>query len=526
MNMMNLENMLKRLFKDKIEAIIFFAVFLAEMTFGLYLVHLWDSTYVLGGVFGGDLIAQLHISRTVVDNGDYSGIQNLGTVWLPLPNLLRVPFIVFDVLYTTGLAGTIVNALLTAGTCVLLYRFMGGRILGIVAIALFLMNVYTLAMGAGPFQMPTAVFFMVLSFCYFKDYWQKDSMTDFVKCSLAVILATLSRYECWPLIVSMVPLFTIREIKNNRVYRLAYAHFPFWGVFAWLFWNLAIFRDPFRWLRGGGGGYASIASRAVAPQIQRVLTYSIPGMFRLSGLLLALLPIPLILILKRRDYRKLGVILVLLAPLILINMASWPGNERVLYAALPGIILAPLYIMRNERKRLKIIVIALMFPTFSFAIPAQYNIFVEAVYVRPSVSYFYFQELALLKTAVGDGSLILTSSGGALSPGRSLSVVYGISPSKIIDEYDWKLFTKMSGEPWLYVNWVIIGSKPSYFEILGIQNEIDVKTFLEAEHSRYGKHFLYLYYYDAQWYDEFVSHYQLVLKTTYFLLYQRTGGQT
>jgi len=517
-------NIVKLLFKDKMETAIFLVAFFIELGFGVYLVYRWGASFVLGGFFGGDLIAQLHISRTVMDNGAYSGLQNLGTVWLPLSNLLRVPFVMFDVLYMTGLAGTIVNAIMTAGTCVLLYRFIGDRPLGVIAAALFLINVYTLALGASAFQMPTAVFFMVLSAYYFRNYWEKDSLTDFVKCSLAVIFATLSRYECWLVMASIIFLFVVRELKNRRIYRLAYVHLPLWGVFAWLFWNLAIFRDPFRWLRGGGSGYLVVASRVIAPQVERVLAYGLPGMFRLSGFLLGMLPILILLMFIRRDYRKFGVILVLVAPLILINLISWPGNERVLYAALPGIILVPLYVVRDSKLQTKIAIILLLLVTFGLAIPTQYNVFTEAVYTRPAIPSPYSEEMVSIEDAIGDGSYILTSASGALSPGRSLSVIYGISPSKIIDEYDWKLFTKVSKEPWLYSEYVIIGKNAYFLEILGIRNESDLKVFLEAEHSRYGNHFLYLYYYDPQWRDEFLSRYELILETAYFQVFKRVGG--
>lgn len=511
-------NVSKSLFNDKNELAIFLVAFFIELGFGIYLVYRWGASFVLGGYFGGDLIAQLHISRTVIDNGDYSGLANLGTVWLPLPNLLRVPFVMFDMLYTTGIAGTIVNAIMTAGTCVLLYRFISNRLLGVIAAALFLINVYTLALGASAFQMPTAVFFMVLSAYYFKSYWEKDSLTDFMKCSLAVIFAALSRYECWLVMASIVFLFVVREMKNKRIHRLAYAHLPLWGVFAWLFWNLAIFRDPFKWLRGGGSGYLAVASRVITPQIERVLAYSLPGMFRLSGFLLLTLPTLIMLVfIRRRDYRKFGVILVLLAPLILINLVSWPGNERVLYAALPGIILVPLYVVRDSKLQTKIAIILLLLVTFGLAIPTQYNVLTEAVYTRPAIPSPYSEEMALLKDAIGDGSYVLTSAAGARDPGRWLSVVHGISPSKLIDEYDYKLFTKASARPWQYCEYVIIGK---------IWNPDDpgVKAGLEGRQSYYGAHFLYLYYYDPTWHEEFVKHYTLVLETDHNLVFQRSDS--
>jgi hypothetical protein len=54
----------------------------------------------------GDAVAHINIARRVFDSKT-PGLLQLGTVWLPLPHLLMVPFLVFDGMWRNGVAGTI-----------------------------------------------------------------------------------------------------------------------------------------------------------------------------------------------------------------------------------------------------------------------------------------------------------------------------------------------------------------------------------------------------------------------------------
>ena len=54
----------------------------------------------------GDAIAHINIARRVFDS-QTPGLLQLGTVWLPLPHLLMLPFLVSDWLWRTGVGGSI-----------------------------------------------------------------------------------------------------------------------------------------------------------------------------------------------------------------------------------------------------------------------------------------------------------------------------------------------------------------------------------------------------------------------------------
>jgi hypothetical protein len=54
----------------------------------------------------GDAVAHINIARRVLDSRE-PGIAQLGTVWLPLPHILQIPFIWMDPLWRSGIAGSI-----------------------------------------------------------------------------------------------------------------------------------------------------------------------------------------------------------------------------------------------------------------------------------------------------------------------------------------------------------------------------------------------------------------------------------
>jgi hypothetical protein len=69
----------------------------------------------------GDAVAHLHIARRVFDSRT-PRFSQLGSVWLPLPHILLVPFVQDYQWWATGLAGVIPSALAYITACTGLYR--------------------------------------------------------------------------------------------------------------------------------------------------------------------------------------------------------------------------------------------------------------------------------------------------------------------------------------------------------------------------------------------------------------------
>src|SRR6202166_5004124 len=76
-----------------------FAACVSFISFAFYLQH--------GGLLlYGDAVAHLNIARRVFDSRT-PGLLQLGTVWLPLPHLLMIPFLLSDWMWKTGVGGSI-----------------------------------------------------------------------------------------------------------------------------------------------------------------------------------------------------------------------------------------------------------------------------------------------------------------------------------------------------------------------------------------------------------------------------------
>jgi 4-amino-4-deoxy-L-arabinose transferase-like glycosyltransferase len=69
----------------------------------------------------GDAIAHLHIARRIFDSRT-PRFSQLGSVWLPLPHILLLPFVQIYSWWATGLAGVIPSALAYIASCYGIYR--------------------------------------------------------------------------------------------------------------------------------------------------------------------------------------------------------------------------------------------------------------------------------------------------------------------------------------------------------------------------------------------------------------------
>lgn len=83
-----------------------------------------------------------------------------------------------------------------------------------------------------------------------------------------------------------------------------------------------------------------------------------------------------------------------------------------------------------------------------------------------------------------------------------------MSPCDILDGYDGSLYIKAMEKPWRYCEFVILvrSSEP----ILKLFND-----YYE------GKYFLYSYYHNEDWRLEFLEHYQLIMETEDYLIFQK-----
>src|SRR3990172_8503259 len=69
----------------------------------------------------GDAESHLNIAKRVV-HSITPGAAQLGGIWLPVPHILMIPFIYFDFLWRTGLAGSIVSGFMFVVSSVFIFK--------------------------------------------------------------------------------------------------------------------------------------------------------------------------------------------------------------------------------------------------------------------------------------------------------------------------------------------------------------------------------------------------------------------
>ncbi|MGA2960169.1 MAG: hypothetical protein ABSD96_00730 [Candidatus Korobacteraceae bacterium] len=74
----------------------------------------------------GDAVAHINIARRVFDSRT-PGLDQLGTVWLPLPHLLSLPFLVNDWMWRSGVGGSIASMIAYVFAVVGVFRLVRGR---------------------------------------------------------------------------------------------------------------------------------------------------------------------------------------------------------------------------------------------------------------------------------------------------------------------------------------------------------------------------------------------------------------
>ena len=215
-------------------------------------------------LYYGDAAAHLNIARRLFD-GRNPGYEQIGTVWLPLPHVLMMPFAQVDAWWRNGLAGAIPAGMawVVAGTFLFaaLRRWFGndGAVAGV---AVFALQPNLLYLQACPMTEPL---FLVgsmgmLLFCgRAVEYAPEWNAFLAGACS---IVATLTRYDGWFLLpVAALYLWVRAGFRVGFVFGITAALGPLY----WLAHNAYLYSDALEFYRGVGS----------AKDIQKRLPY--PG---------------------------------------------------------------------------------------------------------------------------------------------------------------------------------------------------------------------------------------------------------
>src|SRR3984893_16209349 len=221
----------------------------------------------------GDAVAHINIARRVFDSKT-PGLLQLGTVWLPLPHLLMIPFLISDEMWQRGGGGSILSLAGYVFGVIGMFRLVRGVLSrGIEPDGPALQAAWTAALvyGANPnliYMQTTAMgealylAFFIWVVVYFSEFVRGEAKA-LTKCGLCLAAACLTRYDGWLLAAAIVTTVGLlrwrssdgaaRTASSLRVPRAAAVKLVLITAAApslWLAYNGIVYRNPLEFANG------------------------------------------------------------------------------------------------------------------------------------------------------------------------------------------------------------------------------------------------------------------------------------
>lgn len=220
----------------------------------------------------GDAIAHINIARRVFDSKT-PGLLQLGTVWLPLPHLLMIPFLMSKQLWQRGVGGSIPSLIAYVWAVVGIFRLVRGAFAvsdtddfaapfaGWTAAIVFAANPNLIYMQTTAMGEALYLAFFIWAIVYLRESVPSNRRA-LTKSALCVAAACLTRYDGWFLAgVTSAAVITARIVAARA--RPNGGHTARWcpaaGRFVliaaaapilWLAYNGIIYRNPLEFENG------------------------------------------------------------------------------------------------------------------------------------------------------------------------------------------------------------------------------------------------------------------------------------
>jgi hypothetical protein len=215
----------------------------------------------------GDAVAHLAIARRVIDS-HYPGLKQLGSVWLPLPHLLMIPFVAVYRWWADGIAGMIPSALAYIFSCLGIYRLARqwlSRFAAIVALIFFAINPNLLYLQTTAMTEPLFLCELIWAVVWLVE-WRRTldanpqgSSRFLWIIALALIASIYTRYDGWILTLLAWTFIGITLLRRGRLSSPAFwiaSIFVVAAPLVWFAYNATVFGD---WLDFARGPYSAKA---------------------------------------------------------------------------------------------------------------------------------------------------------------------------------------------------------------------------------------------------------------------------
>jgi len=233
----------------------------------------------------GDAVAHINIARRVFDSRT-PGLVQLGTVWLPLPHLLDIPWIIDDRLWRSGVGASIPSMIAYVAGALGIFRLVRGlasRASAWIAALIYAVNPNLIYMQATAMTESLYLALFVWATVHFAEFVQqtgddaRKARRSLENCGLLVSAAMLVRYDGWflALVLAISALaILLRHRALTGALRRGFVNFVLLaGVTAglWLAYNHAAFDNGLEFANG------PYSARAIAHRSRTATMPSYPG---------------------------------------------------------------------------------------------------------------------------------------------------------------------------------------------------------------------------------------------------------
>jgi len=246
----------------------------------------------------GDAVAHINIARRVFDSQTPSLLQ-LGTVWLPLPHLLMIPFLLSDSMWQSGVGGSIPSMIAYVLGTVGVFRLVRGllasevrnssiaRLSAWAAAFVYAANPNLVYLQTTAMTEPLYLALFLWATVYFResvltlgnDPSERVLLAEApLSCGFCLAAAELTRYDGWFLSAAAAAIVIALALRRRIDPGLRRSTMRFLATIAaapllWLAYNAAVYGDP---LEFANGPYSARAiqqrSAALNPAENHVVT--------------------------------------------------------------------------------------------------------------------------------------------------------------------------------------------------------------------------------------------------------------
>jgi hypothetical protein len=224
----------------------------------------------------GDAVAHTNIARKVFDSRT-PGLLQLGTVWLPLPHVLIIPFVISDSMWQSGVGASIPSLIAYILGTVGIFRLVRGalsmhspailpaRVAAWFAAGIFAANPNLMYMQTTAMTEPLYLAFFIWALVHFREFVQDASVAEqtkntaasssLVKCGFCVAGACLSRYDGWFLgaALCVAAVAVLLHSLDRKMLGSGFAKFVLLAAampVLWIAYNAVVYRDPLEFSNG------------------------------------------------------------------------------------------------------------------------------------------------------------------------------------------------------------------------------------------------------------------------------------